>query len=46
MQWFEKMISGMYLGEIVRHVLVRLAEEASLFGASVPVKLYERRTLG
>ncbi|KAG0570355.1 hypothetical protein KC19_6G156200 [Ceratodon purpureus] len=45
-QWFEKMISGMYLGEIVRHVLVRLAEEASLFGASVPVKLYERRTLG
>ncbi|MBA0617038.1 hypothetical protein Godav_026515 [Gossypium davidsonii] len=36
---FEKMISGMYLGEIVRRVLVRMAQEASLFGQSVPPKL-------
>ena len=45
-QWFEKMISGMYLGEIVRHVLARMAEEAALFGGYVPVKLMERLTLG
>ncbi|TYG43935.1 hypothetical protein ES288_D11G058300v1 [Gossypium darwinii] len=36
---FEKMISGMYLGEIVRRVLVRMAQEAALFGQSVPPKL-------
>jgi len=45
-QWFEKMISGMYLGEIVRHVLARMAQEASLFGGNVPSKLLERLTLG
>ncbi|KAG0588574.1 hypothetical protein KC19_2G253500 [Ceratodon purpureus] len=45
-QWFEKMISGMYLGEIVRHVLARMAEEAKLFGGYVPVKLLEPLTLG
>ncbi|CAJ0927278.1 unnamed protein product, partial [Mesorhabditis belari] len=31
-QLFEKMISGMYLGEIVRVVLARLAREGLLFG--------------
>ncbi|KAG4173285.1 hypothetical protein ERO13_A11G049500v2 [Gossypium hirsutum] len=36
---FEKMISGMYLGEIVRRVLVRMAQEAALFGQNVPPKL-------
>ncbi|KAK6125115.1 hypothetical protein DH2020_041128 [Rehmannia glutinosa] len=38
-QIFEKMISGMYLGEILRRVLLRLAEEASFFGDEVPPKL-------
>ncbi|KAA8534937.1 hypothetical protein F0562_029847 [Nyssa sinensis] len=38
-QIFEKIISGMYLGEIVRRVLYRMAEEAAFFGDSVPPKL-------
>ncbi|KAL3535686.1 hypothetical protein ACH5RR_004147 [Cinchona calisaya] len=38
-QIFEKTISGMYLGEIVRRVLCRMAEEAALFGETVPLKL-------
>ncbi|KAJ0025185.1 hypothetical protein Pint_09384 [Pistacia integerrima] len=38
-QIFEKTISGMYLGEIVRRVLLKLAEVATLFGNSVPEKL-------
>lgn len=38
-QIYEKMISGMYLGEILRRVLCRMAEEASLFGDYVPSKL-------
>ncbi|KAL1318751.1 hypothetical protein HN51_071052 [Arachis hypogaea] len=38
-QIFEKLISGMYLGEIARRVLVKMAEEADLFGDSVPPKL-------
>ncbi|XP_078430611.1 hexokinase-1-like [Wolffia australiana] len=38
-QIFEKMISGMYLGDIVRRVLLKMANEASLFGDSVPPKL-------
>ncbi|THU51075.1 hypothetical protein C4D60_Mb06t27200 [Musa balbisiana] len=38
-QIFEKLISGMYLGEILRKVLLRLANEAALFGDSVPPKL-------
>lgn len=33
------MISGMYLGEIVRRVLCRMAEEADFFGDTVPTKL-------
>ncbi|XP_057784365.1 probable hexokinase-like 2 protein [Salvia miltiorrhiza] len=36
---FEKLISGMYLGEIVRRVLLRMAEESALFGEAVPPKL-------
>ena len=39
LQIFEKMISGMYLGEIVRRGLCRMAEEAALFGDVVPPKL-------
>ncbi|XP_047307786.1 hexokinase-1-like [Impatiens glandulifera] len=38
-QIFEKIISGMYLGEIVRRVLLRMAEEAAFFGDTVPPKL-------
>uniref|UniRef100_J3MJ93 Phosphotransferase n=2 Tax=Oryza brachyantha TaxID=4533 RepID=J3MJ93_ORYBR len=40
-QIFEKMISGMYLGEIVRRVLVKMAEVSDLFGHSFPKKLAE-----
>ncbi|GFP78856.1 probable hexokinase-like 2 protein [Phtheirospermum japonicum] len=36
---FEKLISGMYLGEIVRRVLLKMAQETALFGNSVPPKL-------
>ncbi|KAF8377833.1 hypothetical protein HHK36_031218 [Tetracentron sinense] len=38
-QIFEKTISGMYLGEIVRRVLLKMAEAGALFGESVPEKL-------
>ncbi|KAL6851612.1 hypothetical protein ACP4OV_020176 [Aristida adscensionis] len=38
-QIYEKMISGMYLGEIVRRILLKLAHDASLFGDVVPSKL-------
>lgn len=40
-QGFEKMIGGMYLGEIVRRVLLRMAREAHLFGGSVVPKLQQ-----
>lgn len=33
------MISGMYLGEILRRVLYRMADEAALFGDTIPPKL-------
>ncbi|RZC51432.1 hypothetical protein C5167_019847 [Papaver somniferum] len=38
-QIFEKIISGMYLGDIVRRVLLKMAEEAAFFGDVVPAKL-------
>ncbi|XP_037473059.1 hexokinase-2 [Triticum dicoccoides] len=38
-QIYEKLISGMYLGEIVRRVLLKMTEEASLFGDDIPPKL-------
>lgn len=38
-QIFEKTISGMYLGEIVRRVLLKMAEDGALFGSSIPEKL-------
>ncbi|KAI3940154.1 hypothetical protein MKW92_000002 [Papaver armeniacum] len=41
-QIFEKMISGMYLGDIVRRVLCKMAEEAEFFGDIVPPKLRTR----
>ncbi|KAM7517261.1 hypothetical protein LguiA_006844 [Lonicera macranthoides] len=45
-QIFEKTISGMYLGEIVRRVLVKMAEAGTLFGDSVPEKLSTPFVLG
>lgn len=45
-QLFEKTISGMYLGEIVRRILVRMAESGSLFGKRVPERLLTPFTLG
>ncbi|KAK7251519.1 hypothetical protein RIF29_34795 [Crotalaria pallida] len=38
-QMFEKLLSGMYLGDIVRRVLLKMAEEAEFFGDTVPPKL-------
>ncbi|KAK8608417.1 hypothetical protein V6N13_023841 [Hibiscus sabdariffa] len=38
-QIYEKVMSGMYLGEIVRRVLSWLAQEAAFFGDTVPPKL-------
>lgn len=39
MKLYEKMISGMYLGEIVRRVLLQMCKTSDLFGQFVPVKL-------
>ena len=36
MQGFEKMISGMYLGDIVRRVILRMSHEADIFGDALP----------
>lgn len=36
---YEKMISGMYLGEIVRRVLLHMCETSDLFGHFAPAKL-------
>ncbi|KAF8565366.1 hypothetical protein P879_04289 [Paragonimus westermani] len=38
-QLFEKMVSGMYLGEIVRQILVYLVEQKLLFRGEMPDKL-------
>ncbi|VDM33043.1 unnamed protein product [Hydatigera taeniaeformis] len=38
-QTFEKMISGMYLGEIVRYILKKLASERIIFEGLVPERL-------
>eukprot|EP00249_Psilotum_nudum_P012957 c24071_g1_i1 orf=202-1707(+) len=39
-QGFEKTISGMYLGEIARRVILQMAKEVSLFGETVPPNLF------
>ncbi|XP_047176921.1 probable hexokinase-like 2 protein [Vigna umbellata] len=36
---FEKLISGEFLGEVVRQILLKLAKETALFGCRVPPKL-------
>ncbi|XP_058107167.1 hexokinase-3-like isoform X2 [Magnolia sinica] len=50
-QGFEKMISGMYLGDIVRRVIFRMAQDSDLFGdvapsLSVPFILRSQRAHG
>lgn len=40
------MLSGRYLGEIVRRILQRLAEDAALFGDIVPPRLCQHYVLG
>jgi len=42
-QLFEKMISGMYMGEVVRQVLVDLIAEGLLFTSSTPVAKFMQR---
>ncbi|KAH7284080.1 hypothetical protein KP509_34G038600 [Ceratopteris richardii] len=44
-QGFEKMVSGMYLGDIVRRVLLKMAEDSFLFGTEVPANLYKPNIL-
>lgn len=34
LQGFEKMISGMYLGDIVRRVILRMSQESDIFGSA------------
>ncbi|BBN04436.1 hexokinase [Marchantia polymorpha subsp. ruderalis] len=42
---FEKMMSGMYLGDLVRRVMLRLAKDAGYFGDSIPEKLTKKLAL-
>ncbi|NXI72499.1 HXK2 protein, partial [Anseranas semipalmata] len=41
-QRFEKLISGMYLGEIVRHILLAMVEKQILFRGKLSLKLQTR----
>ncbi|XP_069473755.1 hexokinase-2 [Ambystoma mexicanum] len=41
-QMFEKMISGMYMGELVRLILVKMAKEDLLFGGRITADLLTR----
>lgn len=41
-QIFEKLISGMYLGEIVRRVLLKIASQSTLLGKVNHTKLKTR----
>nr|ARD05874.1 hexokinase-1 [Haloxylon ammodendron] len=45
-QILEKMLSGRYLGEIVRRILQQLSEDAALFGDIIPPKLQQHYVLG
>ncbi|KAJ1254867.1 hypothetical protein BS78_K316200 [Paspalum vaginatum] len=44
-QIYEKLISGMYMGEIVRRVLLKMADDAALFADNVPKNLEIPRIL-
>lgn len=39
------MVSGMYLGELVRHILVYLVEQKILFRGELPERLKVRNSL-
>ncbi len=39
---YEKMISGMYMGEIAGRLIVQCAEQGLLFNGEVPPKLAEK----
>lgn len=39
---FEKMISGLYMGELVRLILVKMAKEKLLFNGKVPDDLRKK----
>lgn len=41
LQGFEKLISGLYLGDIVRRVMLKMAKETGLFGDPIPPRLFE-----
>ncbi|XP_051883561.1 hexokinase HKDC1-like isoform X2 [Pristis pectinata] len=45
-QLFEKMISAMYLGEIVRLILVKIAQNGMLFKGNTSLKLLTERSFG
>uniref|UniRef100_A0A6I8NRC3 hexokinase n=1 Tax=Ornithorhynchus anatinus TaxID=9258 RepID=A0A6I8NRC3_ORNAN len=45
-QRFEKMVSGMYLGELVRLTLVHLAEKGALFGGNISEALEQLDWVG
>ncbi|KAK1291419.1 Hexokinase-3 [Acorus calamus] len=40
-QGFEKMISGMYLGDIARRVILRVAQESDIFGDITSSRIHE-----
>eukprot|EP00208_Stichococcus_sp_RCC1054_P000886 CAMPEP_0206137798 /NCGR_PEP_ID=MMETSP1473-20131121/2852_1 /ASSEMBLY_ACC=CAM_ASM_001109 /TAXON_ID=1461547 /ORGANISM="Stichococcus sp, Strain RCC1054" /LENGTH=496 /DNA_ID=CAMNT_0053531037 /DNA_START=413 /DNA_END=1903 /DNA_ORIENTATION=- len=42
---FEKMTAGLYMSEVARLILVRLAEEGGLFGSDVPEGLRQHESL-
>ncbi|CAI5503823.1 unnamed protein product [Closterium sp. Naga37s-1] len=44
-QRYEKMISGMYVGEVVRLALLDIAQKSKLFGEPVPAKLLQPSSL-
>ncbi|CAI5522694.1 unnamed protein product [Closterium sp. Naga37s-1] len=44
-QRYEKMISGMYVGEVVRLTLLDIAQKSKLFGETVPAKLLQPNSL-
>lgn len=44
-QGFEKLVSGMYLGDIVRRLILRMAQESDLFGDLTPSSLFDHSIL-
>ncbi|KAH9315587.1 hypothetical protein KI387_024214, partial [Taxus chinensis] len=44
-QGFEKLVSGMYLGDIVRRVILKMAQESDIFGDPIPSSLFNQYLL-